>query len=345
MARSDVRSPCFDLDDQVELPLAARTAIQNATQRVQRASAADDVEQIIGTTKELVETVAKVVISALGGTYGSNTPMPKLARETVAALEMDPGTLGDRPALRQLGSALTSAVSAMANLRNSDGTGHGRAHPSNLDGSHATFAREAATAWCRWILSATHRRLGDRIPIGEVVADISGPLTMSRGTLPALLRDVRVHERGEVDQRKLGLAVARRWSVNGTFMPREDVLEPLAGGKADYSPAFAEGALEGLVLDHNGFLRMHDIDVPIIVGIAERLPGDRKERLFGEVAARADDALLSYAFKDEQQMAVVRELRRAAAEREGSPLATVLETIASRIEHLRQGEESSFDEE
>lgn len=86
-------------------------------------------------------------------------------------------------------------------------------------------------------------------------------------------------------------------------------------------------------------------DVPIIVGIAERLPGDRKECVFGEVGARADDALLSYAFKDERQTAVVRELRRAAAERQGSPLATVLETIASRIEHLRQGEESSFDEE
>jgi hypothetical protein len=54
-----------------ELPLPARTEIENAREQVDRALGAGDVAQIIGTSKELVETVAKVAINALGGTFGS----------------------------------------------------------------------------------------------------------------------------------------------------------------------------------------------------------------------------------------------------------------------------------
>lgn len=333
----------FAPSDLTELPSSARTAIENATQRVERASQADDVEQIIGTSKELIETVAKVAISALGGTYGSSARMSNLAHDTLAALDMDPAKLGDRPALRELASALFSAAMAVAELRNTDGTGHGTAVPSNLDASHARFACEAAIAWCRWVLAATHRALRDRVPIAEVVNDISERLTFSQGKLPALLQDIRVHDRSEDDQFKLGLVVARRWTVNETFMPREDVIRPLAAGDADYPPAFAEGVLEGLLLDYNGFLRINSMDVPLVVGIADRLPGDRRKRVYDDVVAKIGDALLSYAFKEEEQVEVIQELRTAGAERAGSPLDHLLETIASRIESLRRSGGEPFE--
>jgi hypothetical protein len=334
----------FDSANLAELPASARTAIQNALERVERASGAGDVEQIIGTSKELVETVAKAAINALGRTYGSNAEMSTLAHETLVALGMHPTGLSDRPSLRKLASALASTVNALAELRNSDGTGHGRAVPSNLDPSHATLARKAAISWSEWVLWATHRALRDRVPIAEVVNDISGPLTLSQGKLPALLQEIRIAERGEEDQFKLGLAVARRWSVNDTFLPREDVIEPLATGKAEYPPAFAAGVLEGLFLDHDGFLRMKPIDVPLAVGIAERLPGDRKERVFKELADRAKDALLSYAFNEEAQIEAVHELDRLAAERGGTLLGEVLALIALRIEELRDAEQESDEE-
>ncbi len=335
----------FDRADLAELPPSARTAIENALGRVERASSAGDVEQVIGTSKELVETVAKAAINALGGTYGSNAEMSTLAHETLVAIGMHPAGLSDRPSLRKLGSALASTVNALAELRNSDGTGHGRAVPSNLDPSHATLAQEAAMSWSRWVLSATHRALRDRVPIAEVVNDISGPLTLSRGKLPALLQELRIDERSEDDQSKLGLAVARRWSVNDTFLPREDVIEPLATGKAEYPPAFAAGVLEGLLLDHDGFLRMKPIDLPLAAAIAERLPGDRKERVFKELVDRAQDALLSYAFKEEAQIEAVQELDRLAGERAGSALGEALTTVARRIEELREAAQDSDEDE
>lgn len=328
----------FDQTDLTELPPSARTAIQNALERVERASEAEDVEQIIGTSKELVETVAKVAINALGGTYGSNAEIPTLVRDTITALNLHPAGLSDRPSLRKLGAALASTVNALAELRNTDGTGHGRAIPSNLDLSHATLAREAAVSWCRWILAATHRALRDRVPIAQIASDIAGPLTLSRGMLPALLQELRIGERGEDDQIKLGLAIARRWSVNDTFLPREDVIEPLASGKAEYPPAFVAGILEGLLLDHDGYLRMKPNDLPLVVAIGERLPGDRKIRVLEGLANRARVALLSYAFKEEAELAAVQELRRLASEREGSALGEALTVIAQRIEQLREPE-------
>jgi hypothetical protein len=324
----------FAQDDLADLPQSARAAVEAAVTRLERAAAADDVEQVIGTAKELVETVAKVVINALGGIYGSGADLPKLASDTLKALNLHPIALGGRPSLRKFGAALASTVNALAELRNTDGTGHGRATPSDLDASHATLAREAALAWSRWVLSATHRALQDRVPIAQMASDIAGPRTFSRGELPELLRELRINLRGEDDQLKLGLAVARRWSVNGTFLPRTDVIEPMASGDAEYPSAFAEGVVEGLLLDHDGYLRIHPRDLQLVVAIGDRLPADRRARVFEALADRARDALLSYAFMDEAQVEAIRELRRLGGDGQGTPREALL-AVADRIEGLR----------
>jgi hypothetical protein len=77
----------FDKVDLEGLQPSARVAIEAALGRLERAVTADDVEGIVGSSKELVETVAKAAINALGDTYGSNIDVPKLAHQTVVALE------------------------------------------------------------------------------------------------------------------------------------------------------------------------------------------------------------------------------------------------------------------
>lgn len=326
----------FDIADLAQFPPSARAAIDQAVERVTRSSDADDIEATIGASKELVETVAKVVINALGGTYGSSAELPKLAKETLTALKLHPGGLQDRDSLRKLSQALIATVNALAELRNSDGTGHGRAFPSNLDPSHAALAKDTALIWSRWILSAAHRALRERVPLGQVASDIAGPLSFSRGELPALLAELGLDAVGEDDQRKLGLAVGRRWSVNGTFLAREDVIEPLASGNAEYPPAFAAGVLEGLLLDHDGYLRMRPDDIPLAVAIGQRLPGDRKVLVFEELADRTEDALLSYAFDDEAQGQSIERLLWLADEQENPQVREAMSRIAKRIDKLRE---------
>jgi len=325
----------FDKTDVAELPKSARTAIEQALGRLDRAATFNDVEGVVGASKELVETVAKAVVDALGGSYGSDIDMPKLAKQALEVLGLHPAGLQDRHSLRRLSSAQVSMVTALAELRNTDGTGHGRAAPSNLDAAHATLARETAISWCQWTLAAARRVLRGRVALDEVLSDIAGARVFHRGEIPTFLEEHRLPELGEENQRKLGLAAGRRWSSGGTFLMLEDLIEPLAAGKAEYPAAFAEGVLEGLVLDHNGYVRTTRRNVFLAVQIGMRLPADRGGRVFDELADRVDDALLSQAFDEEPQAEALDELRGLAPDLEDHPaIQAALIRIAQRIELL-----------
>jgi len=278
-----------------DLPASARAAIEAAQDRVQRAVDADDVEGIVGASKEMMETVAKVVIDGLGGSYGSEVDLPRLAAQTLDALKLHPAALQGRGPLRQLSQSLISAVQAVAELRNTDGTGHGRSARTNLDKTHALLVRNVADVWCGWVL-ATSRRAG-RAPLDDFISDIGGGLALSRGRLPRLLAEIGLTELGDNDQRRVGLAVARRWSVNETFLPLTDVIEPIARGEVEYPPAFSEGALEGLLLDHNGRIGIRrSPDIRLAVEVGQRLPGHRRKDAFRGLADRIEVARPSYKF-------------------------------------------------
>ena len=103
--------------------------------------------------------------------------------------------------------------------------------------------------------------------------------------------------------------------------------------------------LEGLVLDHNGYLRMTADDIRLAVGIGRRLPGDRKEVVFDELADRADDALLSYAFDEERQEAAIARLWELMGEQDSPAVGEALTRIAWRIEELREAQAWDEDED
>ena len=327
-------SAMIEISHLEDLPPSARAAIEAAQDRVQRAVRADDVEGIIGASKELIETVAKAVIDVLGGSYGSEVDLPKLAGQTLEALKVHPTTLQGRGPLRQLSQSLISVAQAVAELRNMDGTGHGRSARTNLDKTHALLIRDVASVWCGWVL-ATSRRAG-RAPLDDFVSDIGGVLTLSRGKLPRLLAEIGLTELGDNDQRRVGLAVARRWSVNETFLPLTDVIKPLANGEVEYPPAFCEGAVEGLLLDHNGRIQVRRLDdIRLAVEVGQRLPGHRREVVFKGMAERIEDALPSYKFGGKVQDEAAEVWRDLAAKEENPAIKEALHRIAARFEKLR----------
>lgn len=317
--------------DPKHLPASAQQAIRAAQERVQRAEAAHDVEATIGSAKELIETVAKAVIDALGGSYGSNIPMGKLAKQAIAAVSARPIALQGRPSLRKLAGSLVAAAQAVAELRNTDGTGHGRATPTNLDLSHAQFVRTAAIGWCQWVLAAAERALEDRVSLADALEHIGGQV-FSSGQLRKYLDERHLYDLGAVEQRQLGLAVARRWTMNGTFMPLKDVIEPLIQGQYEPPAPFCEGLVEGLMLDSNGFVRTRSDDVRRAVAIAERLPGTRRETLYRGLAERVGEAQPSAEFTGAVRPPTVAVLRSLASARAGEPAGSALASIAARIE-------------
>lgn len=310
------------------LTKTASQAIVAASDRLERARAADDVEGIVGAAKDLSETVAKVVLDALGGSYGSNTPLPKLAATAISTLAVHT----DRPAMQRLSAAIISSAAAIAELRNSDGTGHGRSKRSTLSMEDAAFAGAATELWCSWLLGLVERRLEDTQRYDRALADIGGDEVFSKGALKTYLDGVGLEKAPETVQRKLGLAVARRWTINSTFMPLIDVIHPLAEGSTDFPVRFQDGLIEGLLLDADGRMRMTTRDVADSVGIAMRLrPHDRRE-ILATLADHLDEAAPAPTFDLSSQNEVAALFHELAAENRPRDPDGALSRIARRLD-------------
>jgi hypothetical protein len=323
----------FDPDDLSAFAAPGRQAIRNAGARLEALDG--DVEGTVGMAKEMAETVAKAVVDALGRTYGSNVDMPKLARQVLDLFKAEPAGLQGRPSLGRLGGGLTSTVVGLAELRNTDGTGHGRALPSDLDPAHAALARDAATAWCRWAIATTARILRQRAKLDQAVNELAGERVFYRNEFPETLDRIGLQQLDERYQHKFGLAIGRRWNVGGTFLADEDVIQPMAEGTVEYPAAFAAGVIEGLLLDGDGFIRTSTRNVDSLIAIAGRLAPEWRERVFADLADRAQDAGLSFAFEDASQGYAIGRLRELALSDESPRVRDAVAQIADRIEHLR----------
>lgn len=312
------------------LPKAAQDAIAAAEARIDRAGVAADLEGIIGASKDLVETVAKVVLDVLGQSYGSDTPVQKLASVSMKAL----GIAEERPALQRLGGSMATAAGAIGELRNSDGTGHGRSARSTISPRHAEFVRAAAAAWCTWMLLLAEDKLADTSRFNKALAEIGGERVFRRGALKAYLDELRLDAAPREVQRKLGLAVARRWTVNSTFMPRIDVIDPLAEGAEDFPLVFQEGLIEGLLLDRDGRVGMGADDVRKAVEIAMRMRPKVRQETLAQLAEHIDEASAAPSFDHDAQESSAALFRELAVEHQARDPGHALSRIAARLETL-----------
>jgi hypothetical protein len=312
------------------LPKSAQEAIAAARKRIDRAVAAADLEGIIGGSKDLVETVAKVVLDVLGQSYGSDTPVQKLASVSMKAL----GIADERPALQRLGGSMATAAGAIAELRNSDGTGHGRSAPSTINAKHAEFARAAASAWCTWMLALAEDKLADTSRFNQALLEIGGERVFRRGALKAYLDELQLDAAPREVQRKLGLAVARRWTMNSTFMPRLDVIDPLAEGAEDFPLAFQEGLIEGLLLDRDGHARMDADDVRKAIEIAMRMRAKVRQATLAQLADHVDEAAPAPSFDHDAQASIAALFHELSLENQTRDPGHALSRIAARLETL-----------
>lgn len=320
-------------DKDSALPVAAQNAIAAATARIDSASAAADLEGIIGASKDLVETVAKVVLDVVGQSYGSDTPVQKLASISMRAL----GIADERPALHRLGGSMATAAGAIGELRNSDGTGHGRSAPSTLNARHAEFARAAASAWCTWMLALAEDKLADTSRFNKALAEIGGERVFRRGALKAYLDELQLDAAPREVQRKLGLAVARRWTMNSTFMPRIDVIDPLAEGTEDFPLSFQEGLIEGLLLDNDGRVRMRADDVRKAIEIAMRMRATVRQATLAQLADHVEEAGAAPSFGHDAQASIAALFRELSLEHRTRDPGHALARIAIRLEALAAG--------
>lgn len=133
---------------QVDLDTGGRAALDEQVDRLRRSTS--DPALLIGTAKELLESVSKFVLEEMG--FPVNEKMHynqlwHLARERLGVLpqQVDPNVPGAN-AIRAIHQSTWNIADQINALRNLQGTGHGRTLPSGVSEDLAMLVvREAAT--------------------------------------------------------------------------------------------------------------------------------------------------------------------------------------------------------
>lgn len=103
-----------------------------------------DAELCIGTSKEFLESVAKTVIEAKGGSWSSDDSFPTLVKQCFKIIKLVPDGVTKKSqteeAFTGIARSLGAAVDKVAEVRNLHGTGHGKSTKSvALEKRHANL--------------------------------------------------------------------------------------------------------------------------------------------------------------------------------------------------------------
>ena len=131
------------------------SAIHEQLERLRRSQ--DDPAAVIGASKELIESTAKVILAELGKTYDPNAKFNKLVKLVQSELGLDPSTakgVDSEDSVKRILGGASSVALGLNELRNAGhGTGHGPATARvGLYARHARLAINAATLWCELVL-------------------------------------------------------------------------------------------------------------------------------------------------------------------------------------------------
>lgn len=145
--------------DLTAVPLATdvvdRTTLLDHIRRIE-SSIETDPAQAVGSSKELVETVAKLVLQHYGLDPEAYDTLPRLVKQALKCLNLSTEGLHEAKkgveSIRQVLAALSQIVGGVAELRNLYGTGHGRTRSGGLQPRHARLVVGASAILSRFLL-------------------------------------------------------------------------------------------------------------------------------------------------------------------------------------------------
>lgn len=221
-------------------------------ERIRAATASGDLASMIGHAKDLMEAASKIVLVERSVSFGDQTKAPEIMTKALKALDLPPrlADSGDDE-LNRIVDGLWRAGKAVFDLRNRVGTGHGRPSTPGITSDLALLAVRASEAWVEWAME----RL-DRLHAGDVdvlISDLLEPAVFRGGELARRFSEVRLHALDEIDQQRLGVAVAQRCRGE-TFTVRIDGLDAVIANLEQWPRAYRAGLVEGLLLDRQGHL-------------------------------------------------------------------------------------------
>lgn len=275
---------------------ATWTAIQDHVDRLKRARRDNDLGQMVGSAKDLVETVAKIVLDAQGETVASDTKLPQVLTRAHEVLGRRPGRgPAADPPVRDLAQGAKTIVAQLPDLRNRFGTGHGRILTPEVDEEIAFLCLDAAVLWSNWAL----RRLGHLLagrPLSLIRA-LASDIFYS-GTLRDRLQELDLPNLDPVDQRLVGLAVAHR-AMTGTYVVAGDGVDACAAQPelTSWPAGYRAGLVEGLFLSREGYVDANGYGASTAAQIIN--PHPTAAEFLRELAAKINEASWSYKFAND----------------------------------------------
>jgi hypothetical protein len=116
----------------------------------------DDPAGTVGAVKELIESTAKTVLESLHIEVPAGEDMPWLIKRTQTELGLAASTVREdvdsSQAVKKILGGLSGVVIGIVELRNAEGSGHGRSRGTRLTHRHARLALNGARAWCEIVL-------------------------------------------------------------------------------------------------------------------------------------------------------------------------------------------------
>jgi len=147
-----------------DLTTGGRKALDDHLDRLRRAS--DDPALLLGTAKDLLESVAKFVLEELELPYSERADFAELWFHARDRLGIHPRSIAaTNPASKQIAAVLQAAWSiaeAVNQIRNQQGTGHGRTLPTGMTVEMALLMVREAASVAEFVLTTLDRTLGRR---------------------------------------------------------------------------------------------------------------------------------------------------------------------------------------
>jgi Abortive infection C-terminus len=222
---------------------------------------------VLGRAKELAESVARVVITERGQVAPAATDFPSLIDSAHGALKRQPGTdLSNDPELRNLVQAAMKIVKSVGTIRNSFGSGHGRAREPQVEQEMVDVTVAATMLWVRWALG----RLAPLI-LGQptsLISDLLDGVHFDKGNLAERLRAANIGDLDTSIQQKLGTAVGIR-AMRDTFLVQIEGVQACASSDSldEWPLHYRRGVVDGLFVDENGNVRTTRWAVELVPGV------------------------------------------------------------------------------
>lgn len=306
-------------------------AIEAHTRRLDRARRDDDLPLVIGTAKELVETIAKVVLDAHGQTVASNADLNAVLTSVHKVLDRLParGAASDPP-IRDIVQGAKTIIAQLPELRNRFGTGHGRVVSPQVDQELVLLVLDAAGLWSRWVLRRLDQTLAS-LPRSLVTMLHEG--IFSRGVLRSRLQALDLPSLDEADQRLVGVAVAQR-AMGGTFLVHDEGVDDCAAQPDlnKWPAGYRAGMVEGLLLDREGYV---DVKVWGPTAVAMILaPHPEAETVLLDLSAKINEASWTtrFASNASERQQIVQAMRDAVPVLPAEPARQAWQQIIQRFQ-------------